>query len=183
MMAARFDLTSREGSRLPAAHPELSVDELVGLLRTLGRLRFGRGASIASLADAVAVDDDRLLVLLESLGLLGLAEIADGRARVTVMGRRFLQAHDDERKRLFAERLQSRVALVHYVLIELQSQPEHQLPHAALARVLRDQFLIENPEMVLRQLLAWARYAGLFTYAESTGLISLMQASGGPRQR
>jgi hypothetical protein len=78
--------------------------------------------SIADLADAVPLDDERLLALVRTLDALGLVELAAGRARVTVNGRRFAQAREDERKRLFADRLKSRMPLANYVLSALQAR-------------------------------------------------------------
>jgi NitT/TauT family transport system ATP-binding protein len=151
-------------------------DELVGLLRTLRRLRADGGARIADLADAVPLDDERLLPLVRILDALGLAELAEGRVRVTAIGRRFAQAREDERKRLFADRLKSRMPLASHVLSALQAQPERQLRLASLERELRDEFAAEKEESSLRQIIAWGRYGGLFFYDDRTGVVSLGQS-------
>jgi NitT/TauT family transport system ATP-binding protein len=172
-MAAPSDFTGGAGSRPPPGKSVLSLDELVGLLRTLGRIRAAGG--IAALADAVPLDDERLLALVRTLDALGLVELTKGRVRVTVMGRRFAQAHADERKQIFADRLRSRIPLATYVLGALQRQPDRRIPLALLERELRDEFAVEDAEASLRQIITWGRYAGLLFYDDRTGLISLDQ--------
>jgi NitT/TauT family transport system ATP-binding protein len=173
MMAARSEFPRGTGSRPPAVQPVLSPDELVGLLRTLGRIRSAGGAGIADLADAVPLDDERLLALVRTLDALGLVELTRGRVRVTVMGRRFAQAHEDERKQIFGERLRSRMPLTTYLLGALQAQPDRRILLALLERELRDEFAVEDAEALLRQIIPWGRYAGLFFYDDRTGVISI----------
>lgn len=177
MMGARSGFLRGRGS--PPPQPGRSViepDELVALLRTLARLRGAGNTALSELADAVSLDDERLLALVRALETLGLLDVLEGRLRVTAMGRRFAQAHEDERKRIFAERLKSRVLVAAYVLGALQSHPERRLALALLERELRDEFAIEDAEASLHQAIAWGRYARLLSYDDATGLVSLEPA-------
>ena len=177
MMAARPGFIRGRGS--PPPQPGRSViapDELVALLRTLARLRGAGNATISELADAVPLDDERLLALVRALETLGLLDVFEGRLRVTVMGRRFAQAHEDERKRILAERLKSRVPVAAYVLAALQRHPDRRLALALLERELRDEFAVEDAGASLRQAVAWARYARLLSYDDTTGVVSLEPA-------
>ena len=177
MMAARSPFVGRHGSSAPRPPQSMiTPDELVALLRTLARLRCAGNTTISELADAVPLDDERLLALVRALETLGFLDLFEGRLRVTVMGRRFAQAHEDERKRILAERLKSRVPVAAYVLGALQSHPERRLALTFLERELRDEFAVEDAEASLHQAVAWARYARLLSYDDATGFVSLEPA-------
>ena len=180
MSELRTDIPTHDGSGLAMRLPQVSVDEITGLLKILARVAFAQRISLAGLADTVRYDQDRLLNLLGLLGILGFAEVSGGAVRLTRTGRLYARASDHERKTVFAGQLARRIPLAAYVRDVLEADPAHHLALSTMLIDLQQRFALADAGAAMRTVIAWARYAGLFFYDEVSGLLWLEQSDACP---
>lgn len=153
--------------------PEASVDEIVGLLKILVRLSYGRRIALSELADAIAYDDERLLALLQLLETLGFSVMSDGWVKLTRVGRTYATSADQVRRLIFADQLAKRIPIMAYVRGLVERHPGGSITLAELQAHLQERCLEVDIAPTLRRVIAWARYAGLFYFDPRTGLVSL----------
>jgi NitT/TauT family transport system ATP-binding protein len=177
MTDLRTDLPTQDGSELAMRLPQGSIDEIIGLLKILARLASAQRVSLADLSDTVRYDQERLLSLLELLGILGFAEVSGGAVRLTRAGRFYARASDHERKTVFAGQLGQRVPLAAYVRDALAAHPAHRIALSTMLVDVQQRFAIADADVAMRTVIAWARYAGFFFYDELSGLLSLEQSA------
>jgi NitT/TauT family transport system ATP-binding protein len=171
------DIPTHDVSGLAMRLPQGSIDEIIGLLKILARLAFAQRLSLADLSDTVRYDQERLLSVLELLGILGFAEVSGGAVRLTRAGRLYARASDHERKTVFAGQLAQRIPLAAYVRDVLEAHPAHRLALCTMLVDLQQRFAIADADVAMRTVIAWARYAGFFFYDELSGLLSLEQSA------
>ena len=150
--------------------PEVSAGGLSGLLEILA-VRGGENG-LADLAGEFNFEIDDLLPLVDAAELLGMAEVADARIRITKAGRAYAEADIDTSKRLFAE------AAVHAPLIgaivkALEATDDGTLREGFFLDLLRRGFSAADARRQLETAIDWGRYAELFEYDAEHGELVL----------
>jgi NitT/TauT family transport system ATP-binding protein len=133
----------------------------------------GGRADLPALAAALQYEVDELLPLGETLQLLHFAVLEEGDIHLTEVGRLFVVADTDERKRLFAVALLAYVPLAKMVRQVLDERWNHRASAVRFRDELEDHMSPEYAEDTLRTLVAWGRYAELFSYDEEAEQFSL----------
>ncbi|MGH7156277.1 MAG: AAA-associated domain-containing protein, partial [Acetobacteraceae bacterium] len=146
---------------------------MAGLMETLAGEPYNGRADLPALAGPLQLELDDLLPLGESLQLLRLAELAEGDISLTESGRRFVQADIDERKKLFAEALRAHVPLADLIRQVLDERWNHRAAAVRFRDELEDHMSPDYAEDTLRAVIAWGRYAELFSYDEEAEQFSL----------
>ena len=95
------------------------------------------------------------------------------RHHLTEEGRRFVAADTEERKRLFAAALTAYVPLARMVRQVLDERWNHRASAVRFRDELEDHMSPDYAEDTLRTLVAWGRYAELFSYDEEAEQFSL----------
>jgi NitT/TauT family transport system ATP-binding protein len=157
--------------------PPATVDQLVGATRVISHA--GGRMNHSSLAKALHFSDTHTVGTVGFLSRLGLVDAIGSEVALTDAGKKIASLGIAARRRHFAERL-AHLPIVRHVLNALAEQPERSM--------LRDQLLIglgaeacaADANKLFDHLIAWGRYAHLFTYDEQTEVIGLPQA---PRAR
>ncbi len=157
------------GYRLPSA----SVQQLNGLLDTLMEPPFKGRADLPHLAEAVSLNDDDMLVLIEAVQIMGFANVGGGDIEATASGRKFANADMEERKQLFAKALLAQIPLAAHIRRVLDERPGHAAPETRFLRELEDYLSEEEAERVLESVINWGRYAEIFAYDYDRGVLSL----------
>jgi NitT/TauT family transport system ATP-binding protein len=116
---------------------------------------------------------DELLPLGEALQLLHFAVLEEGDIYLTEEGRRFVNADTEERKQLFATALTSYVPLARLIRQVLDERWNHRASAVRFRDELEDHMSPEYAEDTLRTIVAWGRYAELFSYGEEAEQFSL----------
>ena len=165
---ARADMLSMQ-YRLPDA----SIQQLVGLLDALTAPPFNGRADLPHLADNESLSTDDLMVLIESLQLLGFAQVGGGDIEVTPVGRSFAEADLLRRKQIFAESLIRNTGFIAHIRRVLDERPGHAAPEARFLGELEDHLSEEEAQRVLETVINWGRYAELFAYDYDRGILSL----------
>ena len=158
------------GYRLPAA---ATPGKMTSLLETIAEPPFNGHADLPALAEATELDDDTLFHLFEGLRVLGLARLAAGDIFLTPSGRAFVEAENDDRKRIFAEHLLRAIPLAAHIRRVLDERPRHRAPENRFLQELEDYLTDDEAERVLEVVINWGRYAEIFDYDLNAGMLML----------
>lgn len=151
--------------------PEVEPSELSGLIETM--TSFENRIDLPELADELMMNVDDLFPILETLEVLGFAEILEGDVHLSELGKQFSEADLQERKLLFAKRLLEKVPLARYIRRILDEKVDHRVSEERFLSKLEDYFSEKEAERVLRTMIDWGRYAEIFAYDFKTGFLSL----------
>ena len=155
------------GYRLPDVDPS----ELSGLIETLKS--FKASVDLPELADELMMNVDDLFPILETLEILGFANISEGDIQLSDLGQEFSGADLQTRKLLFAQRLLEKVPLARYIRRVLDEKPSHRISEERFLTKLEDYLSNDEADRVLRTMIDWGRYAEIFAYDFKTGFLSL----------
>ena len=151
--------------------PPASIDQLIGATRIIARS--GGRMSPRKLAAALRSDDEQMIGVIDFLSRLGVVEAIGSEVALTDIGKRLASAAIPARQRVFAE-LAIRLPVMHEILDALADQSSRSLPRSRLLEGLGAQSCAMDADRVFDQVVAWGRYAGLFSYDASSGLVSLL---------
>lgn len=155
------------GYRLPDVEPS----ELSGLIETM--TSFEERIDLPELADELMMNIDDLFPILETLEILGFAKVSAGDIQLSDLGKQFSEAHLQERKQLFAQRLLEKVPLARYIRRVLDEKTGHRVSEERFLSKLEDYLSDKEADRVLRTMIDWGRYAEIFAYDFNTGILSL----------
>jgi NitT/TauT family transport system ATP-binding protein len=151
----------------------VGTNQMAGLMEALAGPPYNGRADLPALAAVLQYEVDDLLPLGEMLQLLHFAVLEEGDISLTEEGRRFAAADTDERKQLFAHALTAYVPLARTVRQVLDERWNHRASAVRFRDELEDHMSPEYAEDTLRTLVAWGRYAELFSYDEEAEQFSL----------
>lgn len=153
--------------------PEASVAEIAGLLELLTSPERQGKMDLPDVADTLALNIDDLFPLTELLEILRFAKVSKGDITITDEGKAFVDADILERKKLFSIHLKKYVPLARYIYDQLIFHPRHRALEENFLSLLEDYLSESEAERVLRTVIEWGRYAELFAYDYSSGVLSL----------
>lgn len=153
--------------------PEASVAEVTGLLELLNSPEHQGKMDLPDVADMLTLDIDDLFPLTELLEILHFAKVSKGDITITDEGRAFVDADILERKKIFSIHLKKYVPLARYIYDQLIRHPRHRALEENYLSLLEDYLSESEAERVLRTVIEWGRYAELFAYDYSSGVLSL----------
>ncbi len=159
----------------PLATPlqRVGTNIMSGLMETLAAEPYNGRADLPALAAALQYEVDDILPLGETLQLLGFSVLEEGDITLTDLGRTFVEAEVDERKRSFATALRQHVPLVTMIRQVLDERWNHRASAVRFRDELEDHMSPDYAEDTLRTVIAWGRYAELFSYDEEAEQFSL----------
>src|SRR6185312_13382920 len=165
--------TAAPVSPLATPLPKVGTNIMSGLLETLAAEPYRGRADLPALAASLQYEVDELLPLGETLQLLRFAVLEEGDITLTETGRRFVQADTEERKGIFADALRAHVPLVNMIRQVLDERWNHRASAVRFRDELEDHMSPDYAEDTLRTVVAWGRYAELFSYDEEAEQFSL----------
>jgi NitT/TauT family transport system ATP-binding protein len=151
--------------------PDVSIDDLTGFVQYLATVG-GRG-NVHELARDLQMRTDDLLALVEATDLLGLADLQNRHVLLTPVGQQFADADLDQEKALFRAAALEQLALLRYVVRELEASPTHTLDGDRVVDELEHSFSGEESRRQFETVVDWGRYAELFTYDDTAGQLRL----------
>jgi NitT/TauT family transport system ATP-binding protein len=152
---------------------EVSTNVLAGMIEAIAVPPYNGRADLPALAAVLHMEADELLPLGEFLQTLRFAELEEGDIRLTEAGRHFAQADTDTRKSVFAAALRAHVPLAAAIRRTLDERWNHRAAAVRFRDELEDHMSPDYADETLRAVIAWGRYAELFSYDEEAGQFSL----------
>jgi len=150
--------------------PQISIDDLTGLLEYLAESAGLGGSDIYRVAEELKIDSDHLLRLSEAAELLGFARLAQGDISLTPLGETFAEASILTRKEIFAGRLR-RLPIFQWLLAMLEASDAHRLEYDVTMAALELDLPPIEAERQLAVVTSWGRYAELLSYDAGSGTI------------
>jgi NitT/TauT family transport system ATP-binding protein len=160
-------------SPLATPLPRVGTNIMSGLMETLEAEPYDGRADLPALANSLQYEVDDLLPLGETLQMLRFAVLEEGDILLTELGRRYVEGDTDERKAIFAEALREHVPLVTMIRQVLDERWNHRASAVRFRDELEDHMSPDYAEDTLRTVIAWGRYAELFSYDEEAEQFSL----------
>jgi len=157
------------------ALPNVPVVSMAGLLEALAATPGGR-QDLYKLASDLKMDSDQLLHIVEALELLGFVTVAKGDVALTPLGETFAEAGILARKEIFATRIR-RIPIFRWLLELLEATEEGKLRGEVVERALELQFPPGEAKKQFEVIVNWGRYAELFAYDDTTGVLYLEKAA------
>ena len=154
----------------------VSTNLLAGLMETLAAEPYSGRADLPALASVLQLEADELLPMAEALQLFRFADVAEGDIHLTDEGRGFVAADTDERKRLFAAALRAHVPLAAMIRQVLDERWNHRAAALRFRDELEDHMSPDYAEETLQAVIAWGRYAELFSYDDEADQFNLDDA-------
>jgi NitT/TauT family transport system ATP-binding protein len=151
----------------------VGTNQMAGLMEALAGPPYHGRADLPALAAALHYEADDLLPLGETLQQLRFAVLEEGDLHLTDEGRRFVAAETEERKRLFAAALTAHVPLARTIRQVLDERSNHRAAAVRFREELEDHMSPDYAEDTIRTVIAWGRYAELFSYDEEAEQFSL----------
>jgi NitT/TauT family transport system ATP-binding protein len=178
LMTRRAPVTPRTAtapapSPLASPLPRVGTNIISGLLEALAGEPYNGRADLPALAASFQYEADDLLPLGETLQLLRLAVLEEGDITITDLGRTYVDAETEERKRIFADALRQHVPLVAMIRQVLDERWNHRASAVRFRDELEDHMSPDYAEDTLRTVIGWGRYAELFSYDEEAEQFSL----------
>ena len=152
--------------------PRVSANLLSGVLETLSGEYNGK-ADLPVFAEEQHLEGDELFPVADALQMLHLAELEGGDIKLTDIGRQYVEAGTDDRKKIFQRQLLTYVPLAAHIRRVLQERSNHVAPKSRFFDELEDHMSTEDAEETLRSVTAWARYAEAFAYDDNSQTFSL----------
>jgi NitT/TauT family transport system ATP-binding protein len=158
----------------------VSTNLLAGLMEALAGPPYEGRADLPALAGSLQLEADELLPLGETLQLLRFAELEEGDIRLTETGRQFANADTDDRKKLFGAALLAHVKLAAAIRRTLDERWNHRASAVRFRDELEDHMSPDYADETLRAIIAWGRYAELYSFDEEAQQFSLedIEAAG-----
>jgi NitT/TauT family transport system ATP-binding protein len=154
--------------------PNVQISEITGLIDMLYQPEYcDHRVDLPVIADELHLDIDDLFPITEALEILRFAQVSTGDIELNAAGKGFAEADILERKKLFANHLQSYVPLARYIRRILDERPEHRASEERFLSELEDYLSEDAAKDVLRVVIEWGRYAEIFAYDYNAGTLSL----------
>ena len=161
------------GTGISTVLPRVSANLLSGLLEAVAAEPYLGHADLPDVASKNKLEIDELFPAAETLQMLRLAELEGGDIKLTVTGKRFVDADMNGRKELFARALMSYVPLANRIRRVLDERATHKAPRSRFRDEHEDHMAPDAAEETLRTVVSWGRFGELFAYDDEHEVVSL----------
>ena len=156
---------SRARARMESI-PTVGVNQILGLISILHDSP--DLDSIYDVSDEIGKDFGETIAIVKAGEILEFVNTPKDEVQLTDLGKRFFESDRQTRKTIFAEQVQ-KLRLFHIILSYLEVQEE-----VSAETVMHDiaaALPYENPEKILKTMVAWGRYAGLMDFNANTDMV------------
>ena len=153
--------------------PETDVSRIEAVLELLAAAPFDGSADLPQLAEESELPDEELFPTCEALALLGLAYMEKGDISLTSLGRRYVEADQTLRQKIFGQQLLTHVPLATRIRQQLEQEPSGTLSEAPFIELLEEFLKEEDAKRVLGVAIEWGRYGEVYAYDFHTGRLKL----------
>ncbi|HTD13840.1 MAG TPA: nitrate/sulfonate/bicarbonate ABC transporter ATP-binding protein [Chthoniobacterales bacterium] len=156
---------SRARARMESI-PTVGVNQILGLVSILHDSP--DLDNIYDVSDEIGKDFGETIAIVKAGEILEFVNTPKDEVQLTDLGKRFFESDRQTRKTIFAEQVQ-KLRLFHIILSYLEVQEE-----VSAETVMHDiaaALPYENPEKILKTMVAWGRYAGLMDFNANTDMV------------
>ena len=154
--------------------PDVGVSELTGFIETLFSPEYAsKKVGLQELAEELHFEIDDLFPITEVLEILRFAHVSQGDIELTTTGKLFADADILSRKKIFADHLIQFVPIARFIRNYLDEETDHRVMETVFLKELEKKLSKEAADEVLKEVIAWGRYAEIFAYDYDTGVLSL----------
>jgi len=161
---------SRARARMESI-PTVPVSQMLGLLSILRD--DPELENIYDISNEIGKDFGDTISLVKAAEILEFVDTPKDQVRFTELGKKFIDADSDTRKEIFAEQVK-KLRLFHIILAYLEVQEE--VDEETVMKDISTALPYENPERILKTMIAWGRYAGLMDYDTNTKMVTRPEA-------
>jgi NitT/TauT family transport system ATP-binding protein len=156
---------SRARARMESI-PTVGVNQILGLVSILHDSP--DLDNIYDIANEIGKDFGETIAIVKAGEILEFVNTPKDDVQLTDLGKRFFESDRQTRKTVFAEQVQ-KLRLFHIILgyLEVQEEVSGETVMHDIAAALP----YENPEKILKTMIAWGRYAGLMDFNANTGMV------------
>ena len=151
--------------------PHARRGAIAGLLELL--IDRGGKEDLYHMAEALRLDVEDLLPIVEGATLLGFAHTDKGDVEITSQGKAFAEADISARKALFREAALARVPILQRMASTLESKADHAMPLEFFRDILAEHFSEDEAHRQIETALNWGRYGEIFVYDSENDKVSL----------
>ncbi|MDE3207376.1 MAG: nitrate/sulfonate/bicarbonate ABC transporter ATP-binding protein [Pseudomonadota bacterium] len=155
--------------------PNVPINLIEGFTETLANPPYEGQSELSELANELALEIDDLFPIAETLYILKFVDLKEGNIRLTENGLLFARGNTDMRKELFRTHLLAHLPLASHIHHVLNEREDHHAPRIRFQSELEDHMTEGRAERTLNAIIAWGRYAELFTYEDNSRTFSLIQ--------
>jgi NitT/TauT family transport system ATP-binding protein len=142
--------------------------DMLGLLEFLETQ--GGACDLFQVVAHTHVPFEKVLTTVKGLEMLELVDTPKRSVELTPLGRRFVQADMDERKRIWRDQLlELKLFRVVREMLELR---EGSLAREELIEEIAGRLPMEDPELTFETIVAWGRFGELFAYRKDRGVLT-----------
>ena len=163
------DVLRRESTSVQAL-PATSTSEIVGLLEYLDA--HGGEDDVFEISANAHQEFGRVIAITKAAEILGFVDTPKQDVVLTPLGRQFVRAETDERKRIWRAQLLS-IKIFRDIHTRLQQHPDEPIPADDVKEIIIIALPHENYEVMFDTFVRWARFGNLFAYDEDTEKITL----------
>jgi NitT/TauT family transport system ATP-binding protein len=150
--------------------PEASASEIVGLLEYLDAR--GGKQDVFHIASDTRREFGQLIAVVKAAEMLDFVDTPKSMVILEPEGQRFVQAGPDQRKAIWRDQL-LKLHLFREIRDAMGRQPNHEMDRDFILETIVMRMPQENYEKVFNTFIRWARFGDLFSYDETTDMISL----------
>jgi NitT/TauT family transport system ATP-binding protein len=172
-MTARRAAQKTDRATMGTILHRVSANSIAGLLEAVAAAPYNGKADLPEIASELQFEIDELFPVAEAAQMLRLADLEGGDINLTENGKRFAAEETDERKRIFARLLIRYVPLAAHIRRVLDERESHTASWNRFLDELEDHMTEDVANQTLSSVIAWARFAELFSYDDDSAMFSL----------
>jgi NitT/TauT family transport system ATP-binding protein len=160
---------SRASNRMESI-PCVPVGQVIGLLSIIQDTP--DLPSIYDISNEIGKEFGDTIALVKAAEILEFVDTPKNDVFLTELGRSFLEADREGRKKIFAGQVH-KLRLFHIIIEYLKLEPE--VERDRVVRDIASALPYDNPEKILETMIAWGRYAGIMDYNAKTETVFALQ--------
>ena len=146
--------------------PFVPVAQILGLLEILSGA--SEPSNIYEISDEIGKEFGETISIVKAAEILDLVDTPKHDVELTELGRRFVAADREGRRKIFAEQVYK--LRIFHIIIALLGEYE-EIDAARIVQDIASALPYDNPEKTFETMIAWGRYAGLMDFSVKTQMV------------
>jgi NitT/TauT family transport system ATP-binding protein len=159
---------ANESNDLDSDHsPKATYSSIYSFMEFILSPPYNGTANLPELSSGLDLEIDDLFPIIDSLKLLKFADIREETISITSSGKLFTNSDQKTKKNIFAEHLIQYVPLIGQIRRRILNEPNQKVTKEQIIIELQKNISKDNAEQVLKAIISWGRFAGIFVYNDT----------------